>query len=44
MRMPTLVPAGSEVGWTEEATYHNLYDIARVDLLDYFEVHTKALG
>ncbi|KAK2763317.1 Serine/threonine-protein kinase [Arachnomyces sp. PD_36] len=43
VRLPTLVPAGSEIGWTEGVTYHNLYDVARVDLLDYFEVHTKAL-
>ncbi|PLN86730.1 hypothetical protein BDW42DRAFT_158414 [Aspergillus taichungensis] len=42
-RLPTLVPAESEPRWTEDATYHNLYDVARVDLLDYFEAHTKAL-
>lgn len=42
-RLHALLPAGSEAGWTEEVTYHNLYDVARVDLLDYFEVHTKAL-
>lgn len=42
-RLTSLIPAGSEPGWTEDATYHNLYDVARIDLLDYFEVHTKAL-
>ncbi|KAL2827543.1 hypothetical protein BDW59DRAFT_55585 [Aspergillus cavernicola] len=42
-RLPTLIPAGSEPRWAEDATYHNLYDVARVDLLDYFEAHTKAL-
>ncbi|OJJ37742.1 hypothetical protein ASPWEDRAFT_468916 [Aspergillus wentii DTO 134E9] len=42
-RLPALIPAGSQPGWTEDATYHNLYDVARVDLLDYFEAHTKAL-
>ncbi|KAL3458105.1 hypothetical protein BJX64DRAFT_267243 [Aspergillus heterothallicus] len=42
-RLPTLMPAGSEPRWAEDATYHNLYDVARVDLLDYFEAHTKAL-
>ncbi|PLB44459.1 hypothetical protein P170DRAFT_368053 [Aspergillus steynii IBT 23096] len=42
-RLPALIPAGSEPRWTEDATYHNLYDVARVDLLDYFEAHTKAL-
>ncbi|KAJ9358076.1 hypothetical protein DTO027B9_2646 [Paecilomyces variotii] len=42
-RLPSLIPSGSEAGWTEDVTYHNLYDVARIDLLDYFEVHTKAL-
>ncbi|GAB1199336.1 hypothetical protein APSETT444_008682 [Aspergillus pseudonomiae] len=42
-RLPALIPAGSELRWTEDATYHNLYDVARVDLLEYFEAHTKAL-
>lgn len=42
-RLTSLIPSGSEPRWTEDATYHNLYDVARVDLLDYFEVHTKAL-
>ncbi|GAQ41928.1 hypothetical protein AKAW_01149 [Aspergillus niger] len=42
-RLPALIPAGSEPRWTEDATYHNLYDVARVDLLEYFEAHTKAL-
>ncbi|KAL1992395.1 hypothetical protein VTN49DRAFT_4427 [Thermomyces lanuginosus] len=42
-RLPSLLPAGRDAEWTEEATYHNLYDVAKVDLLDYFEQHTKAL-
>lgn len=42
-RLTSLIPAGSEPRWTEDATYHNLYDVARIDLLDYFEGHTKAL-
>ncbi|KAL5338297.1 hypothetical protein BJX70DRAFT_205639 [Aspergillus crustosus] len=42
-RLPALMPVGSEPRWTEDATYHNLYDVARIDLLDYFEAHTKAL-
>ncbi|KAL4907158.1 hypothetical protein BDW74DRAFT_148682 [Aspergillus multicolor] len=42
-RLPALIPTGSEPRWTEDATYHNLYDVARIDLLDYFEAHTKAL-
>lgn len=42
-RLTALIPAGFEPHWTEDATYHNLYDVARVDLLEYFEVHTKAL-
>ncbi|KAJ5690829.1 hypothetical protein N7462_005221 [Penicillium macrosclerotiorum] len=43
IRLTSLIPVGSEPRWTEDATYHNLYDVARVDLLEYFEVHTKAL-
>jgi phosphoinositide-3-kinase, regulatory subunit 4 len=42
-RLRSVIPAGSEADWTEDATFHNLYDVARADLLDYFEVHTKAL-
>ncbi|KAJ5714586.1 uncharacterized protein N7483_011767 [Penicillium malachiteum] len=42
-RLTTMLPVGFEPRWTEDATYHNLYDVARVDLLEYFEVHTKAL-
>lgn len=42
-RLTALIPTGFEPRWTEDATYHNLYDVARIDLLDYFEVHTKAL-
>ncbi|KAK2812896.1 hypothetical protein FQN50_000917 [Emmonsiellopsis sp. PD_5] len=43
MRLRGLVPEGTEAGWTEEVSYHNLYDVARIDLLDFFETHTKAL-
>ena len=42
-RLPALIPAGTEPKWTEDATYYNLYDVAKLDLLDYFEAHTKAL-
>ena len=42
-RLTSLIPVGFEPQWTEDATYHNLYDVARIDLLEYFEVHTKAL-
>ncbi|KAJ5083362.1 hypothetical protein N7456_012789 [Penicillium angulare] len=42
-RLTSMVPVGFEPRWTEDATYHNLYDVARIDLIDYFEVHTKAL-
>lgn len=42
-RLPFVVPTGSESNWSENATYHNLYDVARLDLLDHFEIHTKAL-
>ncbi|EPS33016.1 hypothetical protein PDE_07977 [Penicillium oxalicum 114-2] len=42
-RLTHLIPAGFEPRWTEDATYHNLYDVARIDLLEYFEAHTKAL-
>ncbi|KAJ5718517.1 hypothetical protein N7488_004163 [Penicillium malachiteum] len=42
-RLTTMLPVGFEPRWTEDATYYNLYDVARVDLLEYFEVHTKAL-
>ncbi|KAJ5762556.1 uncharacterized protein N7511_005938 [Penicillium nucicola] len=42
-RLAALIPVGFEPRWTEDATYHNLYDVARIDLLEYFEVHTKAL-
>ncbi|KAJ5184099.1 hypothetical protein N7492_001715 [Penicillium capsulatum] len=42
-RLTALIPVGFEPRWTEDATFHNLYDVARVDLLEYFEVHTKAL-
>lgn len=42
-RLTAIIPVGFEPRWTEDSTYHNLYDVARVDLLDYFEAHTKAL-
>ena len=40
--IPTLDPE-AEDGLATEAAYHNLYDIARLDLVDFFETHTKAL-
>lgn len=43
VRLQTLVPAGTEAGWSEDASYRNLYDVARVDLMEFFEVHAKAL-
>lgn len=43
VRLQALAPTGSEAAWSEEVSYQNLYDVARVDLLDFFEVHTKAL-
>ncbi|PGH18425.1 VPS15 protein kinase [Helicocarpus griseus UAMH5409] len=43
IRLGSLVPEGTETGWTEDVSYHNLYDVARIDLLDFFEAHTKAL-
>ena len=42
-RLTALIPAGLETQWTEDATFRTLYDIAKGDLLAYFEVHTKAL-
>ncbi|KAJ5388817.1 hypothetical protein N7509_011358 [Penicillium cosmopolitanum] len=42
-RLTALIPVGFEPRWTEDATFHNLYDVARNDLLEYFEFHTKAL-
>lgn len=42
-RLTSMIPVGFEPRWTEDATYHNLYDVARIDLLEYFEVHTKEL-
>ncbi|KMQ48454.1 Armadillo-like helical [Trichophyton rubrum] len=42
-RLTSLVPSGAERGWEEEISYHNLYDVARVDLLEFFEAHAKAL-
>jgi phosphoinositide-3-kinase regulatory subunit 4 len=42
-RLRSVIPAGSEGDWTEDASFHNLYDVARGDHLDFFEEHTKAL-
>ena len=42
-RLQTLVPAGTEAGWSEDASYRNLYDVARIDLMEFFEIHVKAL-
>lgn len=42
-RLTALIPVGLEPRWTEDATFHNLYDVARNDLLEYFEFHTKSL-
>ncbi|KAK2744841.1 Serine/threonine-protein kinase [Myotisia sp. PD_48] len=42
-RLLSLVPNGSERGWKGETSYHNLYDVARVDLIEFFELHAKAL-
>ncbi|WEW57369.1 Serine/threonine-protein kinase [Emydomyces testavorans] len=43
VRLMALVPAGSETGWTDDVSYYNLYDVARIDLLEFFETHVKAL-
>ncbi|KAL1955446.1 hypothetical protein VTO42DRAFT_8539 [Malbranchea cinnamomea] len=43
VRLQPLVPGGTEVAWTEDMSYRNLYDVARVDLMEFFEVHAKAL-
>ncbi|EEP75481.1 hypothetical protein UREG_00327 [Uncinocarpus reesii 1704] len=43
VRLMARTPAESEAGWTEGVSYHNLYDVARIDLLEFFEVHAKAL-
>ncbi|QSS58835.1 VPS15 protein kinase [Histoplasma capsulatum] len=43
IRLGSLVPESTEKGWTEDVSYHNLYDVARIDLLEFFETHTKAL-
>ena len=40
--IPTLDPE-AEDGLATEAAYHNLFDIARLELVDFFEIHTKAL-
>lgn len=42
-RLAALIPVGFEPRWTEDATYHNLYDVARIDLLEYYESQTTAL-
>jgi phosphoinositide-3-kinase, regulatory subunit 4 len=38
-RLPNL----AEIDWTSEATFHGLFDVARVDLVCHFEDATKAL-
>lgn len=40
--LPTADPE-AEDGIAAESSYQNLYDIARLDLVDFFETHTKAL-
>ncbi|KAI9750866.1 MAG: hypothetical protein M4579_006272 [Chaenotheca gracillima] len=40
--LPTADPE-AEDGVTTESTYQTLYDVARNDLVDHFETHTKAL-
>ena len=40
--LPTADPEADD-GLTTESPYQNLYDIARLDLVDFFETHTKAL-
>ncbi|KAI9732111.1 MAG: Serine/threonine-protein kinase [Cirrosporium novae-zelandiae] len=40
--LPTEDPE-TEDGLTAESTYRNLFDVARIDLIDQFEGHTKAL-
>lgn len=43
VRLPAFLPTEAGNRWSEDLTYHNLYDVARVDLLDFFELHTKTL-
>lgn len=43
VRLQTIVSAGTEAVWTQDASYRNLYDVARVDLMEFFEIHAKAL-
>lgn len=40
--LPTADPEADD-GVATESAYQNLYDIARLDLVDFFEAHTKAL-
>ncbi|MCJ1311836.1 Serine/threonine-protein kinase [Agyrium rufum] len=40
--IPTLDPE-AEDGTVADAAYQNLFDVARLDLVDHFEMHTKAL-
>ncbi|KAH8700818.1 hypothetical protein BGW36DRAFT_375073 [Talaromyces proteolyticus] len=42
-RLRSVIPAGSEADWTEDASFHNLYDVGKIDLLEFFETHTKSL-
>lgn len=38
-RLPDL----AENDWASEATFHGLFDVARIDLVSHFEEATKAL-
>lgn len=40
--IPTIDPE-AEDGIATDTAYHNLYDVARLDLEEHFEAHTKAL-
>jgi len=40
--LPTEDPEADN-GVTTDSVYQNLYDVARLDLVDFFEAHTKAL-
>lgn len=43
MRFQSLDYGGAEGVWKKDASYHHLYDTARVDLTELFEAHTKSL-
>ena len=40
--LPTADPEADD-GIAADSTYQNLYDVARLDLINFFEAHTKAL-